>query len=180
MTERAFEVLDFWWMAGPAAWFRSDPDFDRRVERELLALHEAAARGDLDGWADSPHGALALLILLDQVPRNVFRGTPRAFATDEKALAIAETAIARGFHRAFPVAARFFFYLPFEHAEDMAAQDRSVDLFRQAGDEQGHLYALIHMDAIRRFGRFPHRNAILGRTSTPEEEAYLASGGFRG
>lgn len=180
MAERAFDVLDFWWRAGPAAWFRADPDFDRRVRDELLGLHEAAARGELDGWADGPHGALALILLLDQVPRNVFRGTARAFATDEKALLLAEAALARGFPRAFPVQARFFFYLPFEHAEDMAAQERSVDLFRGLGDEQGHFYALIHMDAIRRFGRFPHRNAILGRTSTPEEEAYLASGGFRG
>ena len=180
MAERSFDVLDFWWSAGPAAWFTAAPAFDSKVAEVLLPLHEAAARGEYDAWADTPHGALALLILLDQVPRNVFRGTPRAFATDAQALAIAEAALAKGFPRAFPIDARVFFYLPFEHAEDMAAQELACDLFRSLGNDQGYLYALIHMDAIRRFGRFPHRNAILGRVSTPEEEAYLAAGGFKG
>lgn len=178
-TERtAFEVLDFWWRAGPAAWFRADMNFDERIRETLLATHEAAAAGDLDAWEETPHGALALLILLDQIPRNAFRGTPRAFATDPMAVGIARRALARDFPLAFPVQARMFFFLPFEHAEDMDLQSLSVDLFRDLGDEQGYLYALIHLDAIRRFGRFPHRNKILGRTSTPEEESYLATGGF--
>ncbi|WP_181704571.1 DUF924 family protein [Chthonobacter rhizosphaerae] len=179
MNDRAMDVLDFWWQAGPAEWFRADPGFDERCRDTLLALHEEAAAGALDGWQETPHGTLALLILLDQIPRNVFRGTPRAFATDDKALAIARRAMEEGFPRAYPKDVRVFFYLPFTHAEDMAAQEICVDMTRPLGMEVYH-YALIHMDAIRRFGRFPHRNAILGRPSTPAEEAYLASGGFKG
>ena len=180
MADPALAVLSFWWAAGPACWFTADPAFDEKVRGALGSLHEEAAAGRLDHWAGTPHGALALILLMDQVPRNIFRGTPRAFATDARALALAEAALAAGHPDAFPQEARTFFYLPFEHAEDMAAQTRSVDLFRMLGDRETYFYALVHMDAIRRFGRFPHRNAILGRPSTPEEEAWLASGGFRG
>jgi uncharacterized protein (DUF924 family) len=180
MADTASTVLKFWWEAGPAAWFTADPAFDARVREALGALHEQAAAGALDGWAETPHGALALLILLDQVPRNIHRGTAGAFATDAKARAVAHAALAAGHPDAFPPLARTFFYLPFEHSEDMADQSLSVDLFRALGDRETYFYALLHMDAIRRFGRFPHRNAILGRQSTPEEEVYLATGGFRG
>ncbi len=179
MADRASEVLSFWWAAGPNAWFTADDGFDARCRDTLGALHEEAASGGCAGWASTPHGALAEIILLDQVPRNVFRGTPRAFATDGRALAAAYAALAAGHPDAFPPVARAFFYLPFEHAEDMAAQSLAVDLFRGLGDREMYFYALLHMDAVRRFGRFPHRNAVLGRVSTPEEEAYLASGGFR-
>ncbi|BBE73084.1 DUF924 family protein [Oharaeibacter diazotrophicus] len=180
MIPTAAEVLSFWWDAGPAAWFSADPAFDARVAAELGRAHEEAAAGRLSAWADTPDGALALILLTDQVPRNAFRGTARAFATDPIALATARHALDAGFPRVFPPVARAFFYLPFEHAEDMGAQALSVDLFRALGDRETYFYALVHLDAIRRFGRFPHRNAVLGRVSTPEEEAYLASGGFRG
>lgn len=179
MTDDAISVLKFWWAAGPSAWFASDPAFDQACSDHLLELHEKAAAGGLDGWEETPHGTLALLILLDQIPRNIFRRTPRAFATDGKALAIAERAVEKGFPDAFPTDVRAFFYLPFEHAEDIDAQTRSVDLFRTLKNKDLDYYALVHMDAIRRFGRFPHRNAFLGRTSTPEEVAYLEAGGFR-
>lgn len=179
MTDKATEVLSFWWSAESAAWFSADPAFDDRVRAALGDLHEEAAAGGCAGWAATPHGALAEILLLDQVPRNIFRGTPRAFATDGRALAAAHAALAANHPAAFPPVARAFFFLPFEHAEDMEAQSLAVDLFRGLGDRELYFYALLHMDAIRRFGRFPHRNAILGRASTAEEEAYLASGGFR-
>ncbi|WP_083656537.1 DUF924 family protein [Mongoliimonas terrestris] len=179
MTDAALTVLDFWWEAGAAKWFRGGEAFDEACRTALLGLHEEAAGGAFDSWEETPHGTLALLILLDQIPRNIFRGTPRAFATDAKALAIARRALDKGFPKAFSKDVRVFFYLPFTHAEDMADQELCVDLTRTLGMEVYH-YALIHMDAIRRFGRFPHRNAILGRVSTEAEDAYLASGGFSG
>lgn len=178
MIDDPMTVLAFWWDAGPDAWFAGGEAFDTRCREALAHLHEKAAAGDLAAWEETPHGALALILLLDQIPRNIFRKTPRAFATDALALAAAERAIARGFPAAYPTSVRVFFYLPFEHAEDMDAQSRSVDLTRTLKNQELDYYALVHMDAIRRFGRFPHRNAILGRTSTPEEEAYLAAGGF--
>lgn len=173
----ALELLDFWWEAGEAAWFSGDAAFDEACER-FRPLHETAARGELDGWADAPVTALALLLLLDQLPRNLHRGSAEAFATDAKALGVAEQAIARGFDRAFPMPAKSFFYLPFMHSEELAVQERSLDLYRQAGDQNTYFYALIHFDAVRRFGRFPHRNAVLGRETSAAEQAYLDSGGF--
>lgn len=173
-----FDVLDFWWRAGPSKWFAKDNAFDREIRERFGGAVEAAMAGKLDSWADGPHSALALLILLDQFPRNIHRGSPLAFCGDEKARTVAAQAVEAGFDRAFPKDARTFFYLPFEHAEDMAAQERSVDLFRQNGTEKEYLYALIHMDVIRRFGRFPHRNAVLGRETTAAEATFLAEGGF--
>ena len=172
-------VLEFWWRAGPEKWFAADAGFDDACRR-FSHLIEAAAAGRLDAWAETPHAALALVIVTDQVPRNVFRGTERAFATDAKALLVATAAVDRGFDRAFPVMARKFFFLPFMHAEDLAAQERGLDLYRALGDQEGYHYMLIHFDVIRRFGRFPHRNAMLGRQTTTAEAAYLASGGFSG
>jgi uncharacterized protein (DUF924 family) len=172
------DVLDFWWQAGVENWFAGGSAFDERCRDLFLPATGMAATGGLDDWAQSADGALALLLLLDQMPRNIHRGTPDAFKADGRAVAIAQDALDRGFDRAFPKDARGFFYLPFEHSENMAHQERSVDLFRVLGDQDNYHYALIHMDVIRRFGRFPHRNAILGRTSTPEEVAYLQSGGF--
>lgn len=129
---------------------------------------------------ETPDGALALVILLDQAPRNLFRGDPRAFSTDSLALSVAEAALGRGFDRRVGRAMRSFFYLPFEHAEDSAAQSRCLDLFAAMNDREGLRYAEIHADVIARFGRFPHRNAILGRASTAAERTFLASGGFAG
>lgn len=181
MTEQpisSLDVLDFWWQAGAAKWFAKDDKFDKRCRERFLAAIEDAMAGRLDHWMESADGALALLVLLDQMTRNVFRGSADAFKADRKALAVAEAALERGFDRAFPPDVRGFFYLPFEHSEDMAHQERSVDLFRALGEKEVYHYALIHMDVIRRFGRFPHRNKVLGRETTPEEQRYLEDGGF--
>uniref|UniRef100_UPI003BACFEA6 DUF924 family protein n=1 Tax=Stappia sp. TaxID=1870903 RepID=UPI003BACFEA6 len=174
----ATDILDFWWTAGPAKWFAKDDAFDAEIRGRFLQRVEQAATGELDAWAATPHGALALLILLDQFPRNLYRGDKRAFAADGRAREIAARALDNGFDRAFPVNARTFFYLPFEHSEDIADQERSVDLFRRLGDQQTYFYALLHLDVIRRFGRFPHRNEALGRATTAAEAAYLSDGGF--
>lgn len=173
------EVVKFWRDAGPERWFRKDVAFDAQFRERFAAEHEAAARGDLAGWQDSAEGALALLILLDQYPRNSFRNTARMFATDAQAVAIADTAITRGFDRVVGDDMRRFFYLPFMHSERLADQERSVALYR-ALDGDGLRYAEIHRDAIARFGRFPHRNPVLGRAMTAEEQKYLDEGGFAG
>lgn len=172
------EILDFWWRAGPAKWFARDIAFDEEIRTRFLPAIEAAQRGELDQWAEQPHSALAYILLLDQFTRNVFRESSRAFEADHMALAVAKKSVELGYDKAFPANERVFFYLPFEHAEDMAAQEMSVDLCRATGDQQYYLYALVHMDVIRRFGRFPHRNAVLGRETTPEEQAFLDGGGF--
>ncbi len=172
------DVLDFWWQAGPSKWFSGGDKFDSSCRNGFQATLEAAKAGALDDWTETAAGSLALLILLDQMSRNIYRGTPEAFDADAKAVSVAENALARGFDRAFPKDVRGFFYLPFEHSEDMAHQERAVDLGRRLGNKEVYHYALIHMDVIRRFGRFPHRNVILGRESTPEETAYLKDCGF--
>ena len=173
------DVVAFWRAAGPDRWFKKDAAFDDEIRRRFLALHEAAAAGKLTAWEASAEGALALLILLDQFPRNMFRGQARAFAGDPLARAIASRAILNGFDGAFPDM-RGFFYLPFEHSEDLADQERGLTLYKAAGDADGLKWAEIHADIIRRFGRFPHRNAVLGRVSTPEERKFLDDGGFSG
>jgi uncharacterized protein (DUF924 family) len=177
---RAEDVTAFWRAAGPEKWFGKDADFDRAIEARFRATHEAAAAGRLADWEATPQGALALLVLLDQFPRNMFRGSARAFATDPLARAVAERAIAQGFDVSAAAAERMFFYLPFEHSENLADQERSLALSRQAGGGKTDKYAEIHAGIIRRFGRFPHRNAVLARASTPEEQAFLDAGGFAG
>jgi uncharacterized protein (DUF924 family) len=174
------QVVAFWRAAGPQKWFGKDADFDRAITARFLTTHEAAAAGDLSEWEATPEGALALLLLLDQLPRNMFRGSARAFATDALARAVADRAIARGFDDSAASGERQFFYLPFEHSESLADQERSLALWRRVGDGTVDRYAEIHADIIRRFGRFPHRNAILNRTTTPEEQAFLDAGGFAG
>ena len=173
------DIIAFWTNAGEAAWFKKDAAFDARCAA-FEAQHHAAARGELDAWRSDAEGALALVLLLDQIPRNIFRGSAHAFATDGLARTIALEAIARGHDHATPMPLRLFFYLPLEHAEDIALQNRCVDLVRAAGDESYLRYAQLHKDIIARFNRFPHRNAALGRESTPEENAFLAEGGFAG
>jgi uncharacterized protein (DUF924 family) len=170
------EVLAFWFDGDlgcrRTVWFDADAAFDAACTRFSQA-RDAAKRGALDHWADTPIGTLALIILLDQVSRNLHRGSAEAFAADTKACDIARSAIERGFDQEVPPAARGFFYLPFEHAEDSAAQACSVRLFEPLGGDDAR-YARLHRDVIARFGRFPGRNAALGRISTPAEEAYLA------
>jgi len=136
-------------------------------------------RGELDGWANDAQGALALLILLDQFPRNAFRGTARMFETDTKAREIARQAVHAGSDQAFDAPLRNFFYLPFMHSEQLADQDLGVQLARTLGDEPLR-YAILHRDIIEKFGRFPHRNALVGRATTPEEQRFLDDGGFAG
>lgn len=180
---QAQSVLSFWFDPScRSLWFERNDDFDRRVRERLLPPHEAAAAGSLDDWMDAHWSALALAILLDQVPRNVFRGTPRAFSTDPLARAVARRAIDQGFDLApdFDDNCRLFFYLPFEHSEDLADQDLAVRLFCERTEvPRFHEYAIKHRDVIVRFGRFPHRNAVLGRLSTEEELAFLETPGSR-
>lgn len=173
------DIVRFWRDAGPRFWFAKDEAFDGRC-RAFEGEHHAAARGELAAWEADPEDALALLILLDQIPRNIFRKSSHAFATDGLAQAIASRALERGFDAATDSVLRFFFYMPFEHAEDAAAQEKSVTLFTQLGDPEYLKFAVLHRDIIARFGRFPHRNASLGRRSTPEEVAFLSDGGFAG
>jgi uncharacterized protein (DUF924 family) len=174
------EVLAFWRAAGPETWFERDDALDAEIRARFLATCGAAAAGRLDHWQTTPDGTLALLILLDQFPRNLFRGDLRAFATDAAARATAERAIARGTDRRFEPPERRFFYLPLMHSENLADQERCIALCRDAGDAEGEKYAEIHADVIRRFGRFPHRNRALGRETTAEERAFLEAGGFPG
>jgi len=181
MSERAAtaaDVVAFWRGAGPSKWFSKDEAFDAAFDRRFRDAHFAAARRALDDWAADADGALALLLLLDQFPRNVFRGTGHAYATDALARHFAERMLAAGHDGEVAPALRVFCYLPFQHHEDAADQDLAVDLMQASGLDA--TWALHHRDIIRRFGRFPHRNAVLGRESTAEEQAFLGEGGFAG
>lgn len=178
MSIVAADVVDFWRAAGAGKWFAKSGAFDRDFRDRFLAAHMAAARRELDAWMQAPQGALALLILLDQFPRNTFRGTAHMFATDPLALHFARTIVARGLDQEVEPGLRLFCYLPFEHSEAMDDQERSVTLCDAL---RGHdQWAHMHRDIIRRFGRFPHRNAVLGRETTDEEQAFLDAGGFAG
>ena len=174
------EVLAFWRAAGPDKWFSKDTAFDTEIAVRYFSVYCAAAAGGLQAWEREPETALALVITLDQFPRNMFRGQAEAFSTDPLARAVADRAIAREFDQHVPQGERQFFYLPFMHSEEIADQQRCLALSRAAGDEKLARYAELHADIIRRFGRFPHRNAVLGRTTTPEEQAFLDAGGFSG
>jgi uncharacterized protein (DUF924 family) len=179
LTAQPEDVLGFWREAGPSRWFRKDSVFDSEFRARFHAAHEAALRGELDTWAQDCNGALALLILLDQFPRNCFRGTPRMFEGDEHARAIAIRAVQAGFDEAVETPLRNFFYLPFMHSEFLPDQDLGVTLTSKLGDEALR-YAIMHRDIIQKFGRFPHRNTVLGRSTTPEEQRFLDDGGFSG
>jgi uncharacterized protein (DUF924 family) len=175
----ARELLDFWREAGPGRWFRPDPAFDALLRERFLAAHEAAASGALASWADNAEGALALVLLLDQFPRNAFRGTPRMYATDAQARAAADAAVRAGFDEQVEPALRGFFYLPFMHSEQLPDLERCVALSEALGGDTLR-FARHHRDIVARFGRFPHRNAVLGRPSSEDEERFLAEGGFTG
>lgn len=171
------EMVGFWRDAGFEQWFQGGDAFDAACRDRFNDAHHAAARRELEQWQDSAEGALALVLLLDQIPRNIFRGSAHAFATDPLARHYAEGAIAAGRDASFEPALRGFFYLPFEHSEAMADQDRSVALFTALGDATYTQYAIAHREAIERFGRFPHRNRALGRANTPDEQTWLDAGG---
>ncbi len=177
----ADDVLRFWFEeCGADDWFAGTPEFDARVRERLGAAQTAAAAVALDDWQRTPLGCVALCLLLDQAPRHLFRGTAGAFATDSKALAVAQSAVARGFDQAPDLTAghRLFLYLPFEHSEALDDQHRCVALMRERiGDARIVDYAERHRDIIARFGRFPHRNAALGRDCTPEEAEFLTQPG---
>ena len=171
------EAFIAFWFSEPVSklWFNSTPAFDDELRDRFAALYEQAAQGQLDSWQSSAHGALALVILLDQIPLNIFRGQAQSFATEQQARAIAGRAIEQGFDRQLTDAQKSFMYMPFMHSENLQDQDRSVDLYTSAGLDANLRFARHHRELIRRFGRFPHRNAILGRASTPEEIEYLNS-----
>lgn len=176
---RPADVIAFWSEAGPAFWFAKDDAFDRRFRDAFIETYHAACRGDLDDWQRTPGGALALVLLLDQFPRNCFRGTPRMYASDAQALKAADGAIAAGHDRHIDADLRLFFYLPFAHSEALADQERSVALCRDL-DEHSLAHAEGHHGIVKRFGRFPHRNRILGRETTELEQRFLDHGGFAG
>jgi uncharacterized protein (DUF924 family) len=174
------DVIGFWRNAGPEKWFKKVAAFDEAIRLKFEPVHHRAARGEYDAWAETAEGALALLILLDQFPRNLYRNSAHAFATDPKARAIARAAVEHGFDKETDPALRNFFYLPFEHSEDIADQDYGLALVTEAGVEDDLKWAAIHRDIIARFGRFPHRNASLARVTTPQEQEFLDEGGFSG
>jgi uncharacterized protein (DUF924 family) len=174
------EIVSFWREAGPQRWFEQDGAFDLTIRSRFLAIYEAAARGELAAFEENAEGALALVILLDQFSRNMFRDSARAFATDPLARAVAHRALARGFDQATDVTMRQFFYLPFMHSELIADQDRCVQLHEAFGDAERLKYATTHRGIIAKFGRFPHRNQVMGRETTPAEQEFLNAGGFAG
>ena len=173
----ATELVGFWRDAGMGKWFRGGEAFDAECRTRWLDAHFAAARRECDDWLDDAEGALALVLLLDQIPRNVFRNSGHAFATDALALHCANRAIDAGHDAKIDGGLRFFFYLPFEHSEAIADQDRAIELFTALGNADLLGYANAHREVIVRFGRFPHRNRALGRANTPEEQAWLEAGG---
>jgi len=174
------EVVTFWREAGPSKWFSKDDAFDQSCRDRFLPTYEAAARGDLNEWELTPEGALAVILLLDQFPRNMFRGDRTTYKTDPAALLAADRAIERGYDREVDPQLRAFFYLPFMHSEDLPDQQRSVSLNEELGAPESIKFAHHHRDIVAKFGRFPHRNAILGRESTPDEIAFLEQSDFRG
>ncbi|WP_426409827.1 DUF924 family protein [Bradyrhizobium ganzhouense] len=173
-------ILAFWREAGRDAWYKRNDAFDAEVRRRFLPLWQKAAAGALDSWEGSDDGALALVIVLDQFPRNIFRGTPEAFASDAQARDVARRAIARGTDRRIDPILLEFLYLPFMHSEHLPDQLHCVALFEGTGNAENLKYAREHADIIQRFGRFPHRNGLLGRDTTTEEQAFLDGGGFPG
>ena len=166
-------ILLFWFTeAGPDKWYIKDPEFDDLIRGRFEEIYDKAAAGEFDDWTNTAQGTLALVIVLDQFPRNMFRNTPKSFATDSKALAIAKEAVAKGFDKELPPEQRKFFYMPYMHSEALEDQEECVRLFDGTNE-----WAEKHRDVIVKFGRFPHRNEILGRESTQEEKEYLAAGG---
>jgi uncharacterized protein (DUF924 family) len=172
------EVIRFWLAAGRDRWFVEDAAFDGEIRSKFGAVYDDAAAGLLGNWEETEAGALALVIILDQFPRNMFRGHARAYATDSLARAVAERAIARGFDQRIAMPERVFFYLPFEHSENARDQERCLAFVRATRDDDFLEWAELHADTIRRFGRFPQRNAALGRATTSEEQAFMDSGGW--
>lgn len=177
-------VIDCWLRHGPEAWFSSNAALDAEIAADYADLHFQASCRALSNWQETPEGTLALLLLLDQFPRNLFRGSGHSYATDPLARATARRALAKGFDMEVEPILRPFFYLPFEHSEDLEEQQFGISLFEKHRDETDDAeplkWAVLHLELIERFGRFPHRNAALGRETTPGEQAYLDADGFKG
>ncbi|MDE1172504.1 MAG: DUF924 domain-containing protein [Parvibaculaceae bacterium] len=174
------DILNFWF-AHEGFWFQKNDRFDEDITRHFRETHEAARCGQLQQWMETAEGALALVITLDQFPRNMFRNDARAWADDEQALAVARAAIAAHRDVELPERARRWLYMPFMHAEELSAQEEGLHyLATRLHDPEVIRFAGLHADVIRRFGRFPHRNEVLGRRSTPDEQAFLDEGGFAG
>ena len=170
------DIIDFWFAeATRKLWFHSTPEFDARLRESYLETWDQARRGDLDHWRDSADGCLALVILLDQFPLNMFRGQADSFATEAQSREVARHALAQGFDRDMPAEHKAFLYMPFMHSEQLKDQQLALRLFDQPGLESNLRFARHHHDIVARFGRFPHRNAALGRDSTPAEIEYLNS-----
>lgn len=174
------EIITFWRAAGPERWFKADPAFDIEIGRRFESTWRRARDGQLRDWENARDGRLALVLLLDQFPRNMFRGQPTAFTTDSAALELSKRMIVDGDDLTVDPQMRRFVYMPLMHSERLADQEHCVALFENAGDPDNKKFAAIHADIVRRFGRFPHRNAILGRNSTDDETAFLDQGGFSG
>jgi len=174
------EVLDFWQTAGPAAWWRKDLKFDEEIRTRFGELHQSATSRKLDDWRSEPKSCLALVLLLDQFSRNLFRGSDKTFAQDDYGLELAKHAIANEYDKGDPKELTGFFYLPYMHSENIDDQEICVELFRKTGNERSIEAAIEHRDIIAKFGRFPHRNKVLGRKTSVEEQAFLDDGGFSG
>ncbi len=174
------QIVGFWHDAGPKRWFGGGPEFDAEIRQRFEASHFAAARREAEDWGAEANGALALLLLLDQFPRHLFRGTAHAFATDPLARLYAAAACDAGFDRHAEPGLRQFFYLPFEHSEQLEDQQRGMALALASDDAEIVKWARLHHDIVARFGRFPHRNSVLGRSTTPGEQTFLDDGGFSG
>jgi uncharacterized protein (DUF924 family) len=174
------DILAFWREAGRERWYTRDATFDEDLRNRFLGLWQKAAAGELSSWEISDDGALALVIILDQFPRNMFRDDIRTYSSDAQAREVARRAIERGADTRVEAILLEFLYMPFMHSEQWSDQQRCVELFRKTGNADNLKYAEDHADIIRRFGRFPHRNRVLGRTTTPEEQAFLDNGGFSG
>ena len=174
------DIIAFWTNAGWDRWYAKNDAFDAEIKARFLPTYEAARDGKLSLWEDSDDGTLALILALDQFPRNLFRNDPRAFATDAAACALAKRAIARGVDTRVDAEMRQFVYMPLMHSENLADQEQCCALFRATGESDNLKFADIHAEIIRKFGRFPHRNAVLGRATTAEEQAFLDAGGFKG
>ena len=177
---RSARIVSFWSEAGAERWFTKNKYFDQIIRMTFLAIHEMAARSELCAWEADAQGTLALVILLDQFPRNMFRGSARAFATDPLARAVADRAIVRGFDKRTKKTLQQFFYLPFMHSESLADQVRCLQLYNALGDAEQLRFAITHRDVIVRFGRFPHRNHVMNRDTIPAEQEFLKGGGFAG
>lgn len=182
MTATPQQIIDFWY--SPAIkqhWFNSTPEIDQQIREQYQTLWQQAQAGQLDSWQQSPQGCLALVILLDQFPLNMFRGKAEGFATEQQAVAICKQAIQQGLDKQLEKPQLGFLYMPLMHSENRADQDLSISKFTEAGLPDNLHFAQHHREIVQRFGRFPHRNAILGRESTAEEIAYLNSEqGYRG